>query len=228
MRLVPYRVARLGQHLATARGIHVLRRTLAPRPIASASASAPANGISLVVHEADDAEVARIHRELGRRLEASRISKRFALGFRFHALVRDGRALASGWTVESGERFIDEIGLGFRVGERGPWLRDVFVAPDQRGQGLFALLLDAMLASRPVEATELWSDVLDDNAASLRAHAQYGFEPVAHYRVVEFLRTLQLRAPWPANPAPASGYEPQARVLLVGPRYRAFLASRIA
>jgi GNAT superfamily N-acetyltransferase len=172
--------------------------------------------------------ILQLHRQFGRGTTEDKIRRRFERGLRFWELRRGGKALASLWIASDGERFVDEIGQGFRVQERALWLRDVFVEARARGQGLFRVLLDAVAASAPGPPRAFWSDVGAQNQVSMRAHTSYGFEVVSRYTCLHLVGRLLLRLEWPAVPPHASCYAPGRRWLYTGRAYRRFVAEHIA
>lgn len=199
----------------------VLSKDLAETPTAPA-------GLALAGFVEYHPAILELHREFGRGTTEDKIRRRFERGLRFWELRREGRALASLWTAGDGERFVDEIGLGFQVPPRALWLRDVFVEPRARRQGLFGALLDAVAAGAPGPVRAIWSDVGAQNEVSLRAHTSYGFALVARYSCLQLLGRLSLRLEWPTVPPHATSYEPERRFIHTGRAYRRFVAEHIA
>ncbi|HET9852605.1 MAG TPA: GNAT family N-acetyltransferase [Candidatus Limnocylindrales bacterium] len=64
------------------------------------------------------------------------------------------------------------------------WIvRDLFVAPHRRREGIATALLDAVRAAATERgALRLTLQTEDDNAAALRLYERYGFQPVAGFR----------------------------------------------
>ena len=123
---------------------------------------------------------------------------------------------------------MDEIGLGFPVGEGDVWMRDIFVAPQSRGTGAFAALLDHVLAGPFSGRRALWSAVYTDNRPSLRAHEKYGYRLAARYEVLHLFRRLLVRLRWPAPPPGGSSFRANRRLIVTGPQYRRFIEERRA
>jgi len=71
----------------------------------------------------------------------------------------------------------------------------VYVAPDRRGRGVGAALLEPLLArARAAGHHTMVAGIDASNAASLRLHARFGFSEAAHFREVgwKFERWLDL------------------------------------
>jgi GNAT superfamily N-acetyltransferase len=203
------------------RDLAILRRDLTADPQAAA-------GVELAEHRVFTGGVLEVHRQLKREFREEVIRRRFERGLWFYALWGQGLPLASTWVVPRGERFVDEIGLGFRVGEGDVWMRDIFVAAESRGAGAFAALLDHILAGPFSGRRALWSAVYTDNRSSLRAHAKYGYRLVARFEVIHLLRRLMVRLRWPTPPPGGSSFRANHRLILTGQPYRRFTDDRRA
>lgn len=203
------------------RDLAILRKDLTALPKAAA-------GFELAEHRVFTGGVLDVHRQLKREFQEEGIRRRFERGLWFYALWRQGLPLASAWVVPRGERFVDEIGLGFRVGEGDVWMRDIFVASESRGAGTFAALLDHILAGPFSGRRALWSAVYTDNRSSLRAHEKYGYRIAARYEVLHLFRRLLVRLRWPAPPPGGSSFRANHRLILTGPPYRRFTDERRA
>jgi GNAT superfamily N-acetyltransferase len=194
----------------------ILRHTYetAPRPPA---------GLRVREHVDMAVGAARLYRAFGRRLPLARFDERRRHGLRLFELCEGDRTLAGTWVVPSGERFVDELALGFPVGPRDLWLRDIFVAPGARGRGVFASLLDAVVALEFPQTRTLWSLVTKDNRASLLAHRRYGHQSFAEYEVLHLFRRLLWRRRWPLGPWPGSSFAFPRRLLHTGADYWRFV-----
>lgn len=199
----------------------LMRCVLAERPAA-------AKGFELVSFERWNPDVLEIHRSLGRELPEARLRQRFTRGLRWYVLQSEGASLAATWAVAAGERFVDELALGFPVSDGAHWWRDIFVAPAARGRGVFTALLDGVLARDFPATREMWSMVYQDNRPSMRAHEKRGFVPVCEYDVLRILDRLALRLRWPRTRALGSAYQPERRLVWTGAQYRRFIADRLA
>jgi GNAT superfamily N-acetyltransferase len=184
-------------------------------------------GFTLEELRHDDALVRRVSDAFDRRTSEAVIQARFGHGLSFHILREEGRPVASTWIVPRGERFVEEIGLGLAVAEGTLWLRDVFVAPAERGRGLFALLLNGLHNHRPATAA-LWSDLRRGNRPSLHAHLRYGFDPVARFEVVHLWSRCMIRLRWPRGLPAISSFKGESRLLRTGEVYRAFVVAHRA
>lgn len=187
----------------------------------------PPEALGLVEHHELRPGALHLYRSFGRDMPEERLETRFRHGLRLFELRKGDRSVASTWAVPQGERFVDELGLGFPVRDGILWLRDIFVSPQARGQGLFASLLDAVVAEFPGTRT-LWSAVMSSNHASVRAHERYGHEPVGQYEVLHLLQLVLWRRRWPTGPCGGSSFAFERRVLFTGAEYRRFLAERRA
>ena len=203
------------------RDLAILRKEL----IADPRAAAP---FELTEHRLFTEGVLDVHRLLGREFRDEVIHRRFDRGLWFYALRNGDAPLASAWVVPKGERFVDEIGLGFPVGAGDVWMRDIFVAPQSRGKGAFSALLDHVLAGPFSGHSALWSAVYTDNHPSLRAHEKYGYRLAARYEVLHLSRRLLLRLRWPAPPPGGSSFQADRRLIVTGQGYRRFVENRRA
>ena len=184
-------------------------------------------GFLLVEYMRYEAAVFAVNERFDRGFPEERLRRPFEREMRFYEFRRDDRTLATTWVILRGERFVDEVGLGFPLHSRSPWVRDVFVDPKFRGQGLFAVLLDLVLAGMP-ERELLWSDVERSNQPSLRAHASYGYRMVARYAVIHLLGKLLLRVRWPDDLETCSSHQPTRKLLLTGKDYHSFITNGMA
>src|SRR5258708_497423 len=182
----------------------------------------------VVEHRAFHEGIVGLYRRFDRDLWESRLRLRFDRGHRFYELREAGRTLATTWAVARGERFVDEIGLGFVVTPEGGLMRDHFVEPQSRGHGLFAVLLDAVRGRFFTRAETLWSAVSTGNRASVKAHMRFGHEVVVRYDVVHILGRILLRLRWPERETGGSSFQIRRRALLTGPSYRRFIADHLA
>ena len=169
-----------------------------------------------------------VHRRMEREFRENVIQLRFDRGLWFYALRNGDAILASTWVVPQGERFVDEIGLGFPVGAGDVWMRDIFVARKSRGTGAFRALLDHVLAGPFSGRRASWSAVYADNHSSLRAHEKYGYRLAARFEVLVLVRRLLLRLRWPAPPAGGSSFQADRRLLVTGEQYHRFVEERRA
>lgn len=188
----------------------------------------PRRELELVRHDRWHPELLVLHQSLERETSEQRLRQRFARGLRFYTLGHNGATLATAWAVVEGERFVDELAVGFPVSDRLHWWRDIFVAPRARGRGLFAEILDAVLARDFAGKREMWSAVNLRNPPSLQAHRKRGFLPVCEYDVLQLMGWMALRLRWPVGPPVGSAYQPERRVVWTGPRYRRFMADHLA
>lgn len=93
------------------------------------------------------------------------------------ALNGDGRV--TGWAALS--RFRERPGYRFTVED------SIYVAADQRGRGIGTLLLPTLITAARERGFHAMIGAIDaDNKVSLRLHARFGFEQVAHLRQVGF------------------------------------------
>ncbi len=102
-------------------------------------------------------------------------------------VARDETGCVVGWGSLS--KFREKIGYQYTVEH------SVYVAPDQRGQGIGRVIVKALIG----EAERMGKHVIiggveKSNEASLRLHRGLGFEEVAHFRQVgyKFERWLDL------------------------------------
>jgi GNAT superfamily N-acetyltransferase len=152
------------------------------------------------------------HAQLGLRLRDDRARRRLDNGLQFLTFAVDAAPVVSTW-IATGARYLDELNWLLPIGSDDLWLRDVFVVPALRGQGLFANLVDR-LATRGVQAQRrVWSDVDWDNRASMRAHVAAGFEVAHRVRAIELPGGLHVRSALPAWDRPVQEIRPGSRVL---------------
>jgi phosphinothricin acetyltransferase len=74
-----------------------------------------------------------------------------------------------------------------RIGYRFTSENSVYVAANRRGQGIGRALLGPLLEAGKARGLHAILAVIDaDNEASIRLHAQFGFEKVGHFKQVGF------------------------------------------
>lgn len=94
-------------------------------------------------------------------------------------VAENGAGEVAGWSSLS--RFRDRIGYQFTVEN------SVYVAVDQRGRGMGRLLLAPLIdAARARKLHAIIAAIDAANEPSLRLHAAFGFERVAHLKQVGF------------------------------------------
>ena len=183
---------------------------------------------TVIERTGDVSAVTETYREMLRSIEPVQVERRFAHGLRYFELRRDAETIATTFIVSRGTRFIDELGLHFAVPENSIWLRDVFVSPRFRGHRVFEQLFDELLHAVFPGVTTIWSDTTSTNAASLRAHAKYGFREVGSLRALIFLRTLMWRFSPNGLASPCDGYQVQRRFLWLGSGFRDYCERHLA
>lgn len=164
----------------------------------------------------------------GRNIPPQRLQRRFAHGLRFFQLWNGDALAASTWILRGGARYIDELALAFPIAADELWVRDIFVAPEQRGQQLFSRLLATLVDQVFPHSSNVWSDVDRDNAASVRAHCTSGFRVAMRLRALELGRRVRVRQLPSAWPLPITALEPSRHVLVwnetLRARHRALIA----
>jgi len=183
-------------------------------------------GLTLEEYDRDHPDVLAINLALGRHFPEERLRTRFERGLRFFALRKGDRVVATTWIIGPGERFIDEAGVGLIVESDALSQRDVFVAPAERGHGLYALMMDAVVARSP-GLRKLWALVEGWNRTSLRAHRRYGYEPAYRVEVLHLAGRLMVRLRSPDREALGTVFGGRRRFVLTGQRYRRFAAERV-
>lgn len=95
----------------------------------------------------------------------------------FVAVDQAGRVI--GWSALN--RFHDRIGYQFTSEN------SIYVAADRRGQGVGKLLLPPLIEAARQRSLHALLAVIDaSNEASIRLHAQFGFQTVGHFKEVGF------------------------------------------
>lgn len=174
----------------------------------------PTPGLRLEELRADQmAAVTDTYRALGHRHPAGRPERRFANGLRFGRLWHGTQVAGSLWVVHDAHRYIDELNWRLPVSARQFWLRDVFIAPDRRGQRLFLQMLHFVARDWLPGFDAAWSDVDWDNAASLRAHLAAGFLVRHRVRSLDLNGRLRFRDPLVNWPGPVTDLLPARRWL---------------
>ena len=176
----------------------------------------------------DVSAVTETYRKMLRSIELVQVERRFAHGLRYFELQNHAETIATTFIVCRGTRFVDELGLHFAVPDNSIWLRDAFVSPQFRGHGVFEQLFDELLHTVFPGVTTMWSDTTSTNAASLRAHAKYGFREVGRLRALTLLRTLMWRGRRHGLASPCDGYQVQRRFLWLGSGFRAYCERHLA
>jgi GNAT superfamily N-acetyltransferase len=174
------------------------------------------------------ADILDAHARLRHRIRPDRIQMRHAHGLQFVLLSRGDQPLGSTWLVHGGMRYIDEFCWGFPLGPNELWVRDVFVRPDARGQGIFAALLQASTQIVAPDWTSIWSDVDADNLPSLKAHYGAGFVDRWRVRCYELLGRCRWRPLAPDWPRPTAHLTPGRRFVCLTGAVREAHLSRIA
>lgn len=114
-----------------------------------------------------------LHQSIGHEISPERCERRIANGLRFFCARAGGQIAGISWAVISTPRYLDEFGWLLELNQDEMWVRDIFVAPPLRGQGVFREMVVAMGSCFPCR--RIWSDVDTSNRPSIRAHTQCGF-----------------------------------------------------
>lgn len=192
-------------------------------------AEPPRSATRFACEQIDDPDaVIQVYRALGRETPDTVLRRRCAAGLRFAVLRDRGDVIATAFVVPCGERFVDECALGFALPQGSLWLRDVYVVPERRGERLFGVLLDAVVARSFPGTREVLSDVRSHDERSLHAHAVYGFEPIGMVESLHFGQRLMFRRSSVRYPNPASTFAPGRRLFPTGATYRRFVAAHLA
>lgn len=203
------------RRIVRARSLVILRRRL------DGAIEAPSD-VELRERGAGDPAVGSLYRSFDREAREDLFAARFRHGLRFFELSDGREPLAAMFVVGGGQRYLNEAGLGLLLPDGDLWLRDVFVRADRRRQGLFAKLVDAVVARHYPRAAAIWSDVSVRNPASLRAHQRYGFQAVDSLEAVRVAGLLMLRLRMPRSLPLGASYAPGRRVFFTGPAFRRF------
>lgn len=183
-------------------------------------------------HSADVEAVLDIYKTLNRYNsykgadDDARMQSRIENGMRFFAAVRDGNPIAYLWFHTSSDRFFDEIGLFIKNGSDDLWLRDMYVAPEQRGRRLFATVLNAVISQYFPACCYLYSDVDSDNIASLKAHHRLGLEQIGKVSFTRVFKVLLSRGVQPET-LQVHGYRHPQNFLRSDENFRAFVRQHL-
>jgi hypothetical protein len=192
------------------------------------------NIVRLPVHRSMDVmthfdvqRIMELNQATGHATTEQRVRLRLRHGLRFYASTVRGIPVATTWIVPQGQRFFDECGYALRVPADDLWIRDMHVAPWSKGRRVFSAFLDHIVKTYHPEVRHLWSDIEAHTPASLRAHRNYGFQPVCTLKVLHVAGSLMMRTLPRAPASCADGFKLPARVLATGPRYRTYKAARL-
>lgn len=189
----------------------------------------PDPGYSLREYKAYVPSIAASAKYLGRKYPSleERFRKRFKKGMRYYELLQEDQLLGTAWIHPDGFRYVDEIGFLIPISKNNIWLRDVFVAPEFRGRGLFSRMINMVISQYYPHISIIMSDTEICNKASMAAHQGSGFTLMGSMRVLHIAKILMLRDP-PLPPLNATGYKLPRAVCLTGSRYRDYCSEHIA
>jgi len=180
-----------------------------------------------VMNHGDVQRIMELNQATGHATTEHRVRMRLKHGLRFYASTVRGKPVATTWILPPGQRFFDECGYAITVPADDLWIRDIHVAPSLKGRRVFSAFLDHIINKYHPAVRHLWSDVEAHAPASLRAHRNYGFQPVCTLRVLHVAGSLMLRT-LPQSPAHCvDGFKLPARVLATGPPYKTYKAARL-
>ena len=146
-----------------------------------------------VTPHADVQRIMALNRATGHATPEHRIHLRLRHGLRFYAATVRGKPVATTWVLLPGQRFLDECGYANNVPPDDLWIRDIHVAPSVKGRRVFSAFLDHIVKRYHPGVRHLWSDAELNTPASLRAHRNYGFQPVCTLKVLHVAGCLMLR-----------------------------------
>ena len=182
-------------------------------------------GLSVVEHD-DVRAVAGVYGRVSRTTSTQRTLSRLRYGYRFFELVDRGVTAGYGWFAAGKVRYLDELAIELALPDDALWVRDVFIPPSRRGQGLFGSLL-SLVASQSPERRRFFSDVSWTNVASLRAHANVGFALRGRVRGWNLGRLI-VRTKLAQEVCPGAGIADERRVLYLGASESSLHRERIA
>ena len=154
----------------------------------------------------------------------ARTASRLRHGMKYYAAYEGDKVIAYLWLHSVSPRFFDEVGIYLRHGPNDLWLRDVYVVPDKRGQGVFGSVINAVIREYYPAARHLYSDVMADNGPSLKAHRNLGMAVMGRVRFTRILRRILFREVH-AEGLEAYGYKSPQRILFMDDNYFAFVNS---
>lgn len=113
------------------------------------------------------------------RLEHAEVHRRLDQGHRPYIAWLADQPTAYGW-VATQTAEIGELELTIRLLRSQRYLWDFATLPAWRGRGIYPRLLQAILATEPVEAEHFWIIAAPENRASFAGIAKAGFTSIAH------------------------------------------------
>ncbi len=194
--------------------IFLLKREISPAP--------DHREFDLIAYDRYEPAILDVYHSAGREISEQRARVRFSHHLKFYLLKREDSTVAWTWLIPPPRRFIDEAAYHFPVPEKATWIRDIFVNPEYRGRGIFAVLLE-VLFNRVLDAErEIWSDTAGRNKSSLKAHLNAGFEIVDSLRIIRLNKLLLIRLRRPTRVIHVNGYKAERRILLTLKAYREY------
>lgn len=184
--------------------------------------AATAGPIDVREYQEDAVQVEHLYGAIGHRTSIQRITQRFSQRLRFYEGRRNGELVATTWMVMPGSRFVDEIGLHLVVPAESIWIRDIFVKPQARGQGVFGAFVSAIQFYFHPHCRAVWSDVSLEDRSSLRAHVATGFKKRALLKFLHLGNRLMWRIAVPRLVEYAGGFKPDRRGLVTGKPFREY------
>lgn len=187
-------------------------------------------GYQLVEHKAYVPSIAVAADSFSRKYPnlESRFRKRFDKGMRYYELRQNDKLLGTAWFHPSGYRYIDEMGYLIPVPKNNIWLRDLFIAPDYRGMGLFSRIVNMALNQYYPHVTTVMSDTEMCNKASMAAHNKCGFKVMGSIRAVHVANYFMLRDPPLPGLNATLGYKIPGALCVTGNGYRDYCSEHIA
>ncbi len=196
--------------------LHDVAVLMAARPADPSSPGRLAREIQSVELRLDQADrILQLHQSMSHRMSQTRMDQRFRNGLRYFAFFHDERLLGSTWAAIGNGRYVDEVNWFLPIKPTEFWVRDIFIVPSHRGQGLFPCFLKLIAQRHVPGCTAAWSDVDWVNKASLRAHTKAGFTLYSRMRALDFDGRVRLRGPLPNWPIDVTEIDPGRRLLLM-------------
>jgi len=156
----------------------------------------------------------------------TRTASRLRHGVRFYVAFEGDKVIAYLWLHSDSHRFFNEAGIFIGHGRNDLWLRDVYVAPEKRGQRVFRDVISAVIQEYYPNAHNLYSDVMRNNEASLKAHKSLGMTVVGHVWFTCILRRIVFRKV-KVEPLEAYGYRFPRKVIFMDGDFNSFTAANI-
>ena len=148
---------------------------------------------------------------------------RFERGLEFFVVKKKGRFVSYFWLVKPEKnRFIDECAINVQLTKDAVWLRDIYVAENERGKNHFGNILNQVIEKYYPHIEKIYSDFEVSNYPSFKAHEKYGFRSVGRLNSILLFKKILIRKIDKLEKMVITGYNQSKPIIVIDEEYKIY------